>query len=530
MGDVILSIIVLLTFTIVFNRCYKVLWYKLPRLFELTGTTEASNEYSEMTNGITRNDNKFLYKFHTEYSLSSATVSNFIRVIVSGTFGLCIVAIEIVIWQIKTADDEYKGGILTTWLWPILILLLSLSLILVQPFCILITLFDKFLDWRWNVKPLLVPSCLATITWIFLLHYVTLGPFYFTGNLLTKLSILGVTIMSTLSGVASISTLYYVVMFFIDGNENAATMLNNVYHRVAFNFVGTAKLRERMANHKAAVEESIAVMKEVNDPSSVHDSLIREQLIEKIAWYQLEISRIEKLLQESREVRLAKRMFHCVFLLYCTYKLISTFFIRLPTIIFHAFKFPSDYNYENLYEGPEANTGDPLAVTLANIFDFFIFRFTHQQDLDALTKQVSLLLSISLFICSLSTVTTTISYLLTLLPMKLQLLTLSTLQDNNVATLPVTTREPENKCTGNPSIIKNLIVSELTGVYIISTILMVRSNLPYDVSKRLNELLGEKFAVPDIVIDVWFDKVFALSSILTFTGIVIAGVAIKKTL
>lgn len=54
------------------------------------------------------------------------------------------------------------------------------------------------------------------------------------------------------------------------------------------------------------------------------------------------------------------------------------------------------------------------------------------------------------------------------------------------------------------SLIKNLVVSELTGVYVLATSLMIRSHLPFEVSQRLKELLGEKFTVPNIVIDSWF--------------------------
>ena len=79
-----------------------------------------------------------------------------------------------------------------------------------------------------------------------------------------------------------------------------------------------------------------------------------------------------------------------------------------------------------------------------------------------------------------------------------------------------------------PSIIKNLIVSELTGIYILATILMIRSNLPFGVSAKLNELLGEKFTVPNVVIDVWFDKVFAITCVLTLIGIKIAERTLTK--
>lgn len=120
-------------------------------------------------------------------------------------------------------------------------------------------------------------------------------------------------------------------------------------------------------------------------------------------------------------------MFQLVFLVYCVYKLTSIWFVSVPRLILHFINYPTDYSYE--YFDNDSKKKDPLAISLANMLDFFLFRFQHQTDLDSLVKQISLLLSISLFICSLSTVTTTISYLLTLLPVKLQILALRTMQN-----------------------------------------------------------------------------------------------------
>lgn len=274
------------------------------------------------------------------------------------------------------------------------------------------------------------------------------------------------------------------------------------------------------------------ILSKIDNEPGGSDSVLREQLIEKIGWYQLELGKIENKLQDSKQVRTVKKLFQLGFLLYCIYKLISTFTIKVPHIIMHAIAHPKDYSYEyfeKLSKGnDEASSGDPLAVTLANIFDFLIFRFNYQQELDSLTKQISLILSISLFICSISTVTTTISYLLRLFPLRLQLLALSTIQSNgDEKGLPISNNNRYNT-KKKPSIIKNLIVSELTGIYILATILMIRSNLPFGVSAKLNELLGEKFTVPNVVIDVWFDKVFAITCVLTLIGIKIAERTLTK--
>lgn len=85
--------------------------------------------------------------------------------------------------------------------------------------------------------------------------------------------------------------------------------------------------------------------------------------------------------------------------------------------------------------------------------------------------------------------------------------------------LPTNTKVSSRR---NPSIIKNLIVSELIGVYVVSTILLIRSNLPFGTALKLKELLGEKFTMPTGAIDSWFDKIYALVCIISVVGIHIA--------
>lgn len=197
----------------------------------------------------------------------------------------------------------------------------------------------------------------------------------------------------------------------------------------------------------------------------------------------------------------------------------------MPKIVVHSLRYPNDFEYKSYDDG--GSDKDPLAVTISNILDFFLFRFNYQQELDSLTKQISLVLSICLFVCSLSTVSTTISYLLTLLPVRLQVLALSALQNKDNSELPKS-KQDIYLVRKTASIIKNLAVSELTGVYILATILMIRSNLPYEVSQRVNELLGERFTVPNVVIDIWSDKIFALSALFTIVGIKIAERTLTK--
>jgi len=70
--------------------------------------------------------------------------------------------------------------------------------------------------------------------------------------------------------------------------------------------------------------------------------------------------------------------------------------------------------------------------------------------------------------------------------------------------------------------INNFLSSELAGVYVVATVLMIRSNLPFDVAQRLRDMLGQKFTVTSFVIDCWFDEIYAISCILTIFFIKLA--------
>lgn len=519
-----------ITALLVYKYAYDILWYKLQNLFELIPSSSSSHPYSSAIASINKSQNGFLYKLYTEYSVSSNNVLRVIRTLVSGTLALCVVAVEIVLWQIKTADSSKGGDVITDFMWPASSALLAASLILIQPFCILITMLNKFFEDRLAIDKLLLCSCAAATIWILGLYQISFGPFYYSSSPLTRLSLVGVTIMGVLSGIASMSTPYYVARFLLNWQKDAPVVLNHAFSHISMMYFSTAMIQERMQEYESNVEQNVLILKKLEQSPGGLDSVMREQLLEKIGRYQLQIAKLEIRLKESREITLAKRIFHLGFLCYCVYKLVSTFLLRVPQIITHAVSYPSDYDYKKFYSDEDSlSSGDPLAVTLANVFDLFFFGFDHQQDLDSLTKQISLLVSLSLFICSLSTVTTTISYLLTLLPAKLQILAFATIQDNADKTLPIHTKENKSIYGKKPSIIKNLVVSELTGVYLLSTILLIRSNLPNDVSRNLNTLLGENFALPNIAIDIWFDEVFAVSAILTLIGIVIVERTVTRT-
>ncbi|CDO93861.1 unnamed protein product [Kluyveromyces dobzhanskii CBS 2104] len=520
------SLVILLTFCLVFDRSYHVLWFKIQKLFDILPSSSLTIEEIGSADiiSLSGSNDSLLHKFYSEYSLSSKRIYKSVRILFSITFAAYVVAIEIVLWQIKAADSGEDGNFVTTVMWPSLLGLFFVSLIIVQPFLMLLFLLNKFFEDRVSMRKLAPAAIAISFTWLTLMYFLTVGPFGYTHNLLTKVSVIGVCVMGILSGLASVSTPYYAFQCF--KNRNRRDMKHATHNKVETLWFKTSAIRDRIREYEECVEKSISLLKTLSTSSNQADISTAIKLKEGIAWYQLEIVKLNGTLQESKNVRLLKQLFQLIFLVYCFYKLTHVWFVAVPKLIIHSYKFPSDSSYE--FFDNQTNEKDPLAITIANTLNFLILRLAHQNDLDSLIKQISLTLSVSLFACSISTVTTTISYLLTLLPIKLQILALSAMQSSSRSLELPKSRKDLYDAKKPPSIIKNLAVCELTGIYILSTILMIRSNLPTDVSSKVNQLLGERFTIPNVVIDVWSDKTFAFSSLLTIIGIKVAERTLHK--
>ncbi|CAR23214.1 uncharacterized protein KLTH0E03894g [Lachancea thermotolerans CBS 6340] len=519
-SDVLLFILLSGSFFVAFKASNRVLWYKVQHIFDLDSA--ASRVGGLDLNLLEAQTDGFLSKFHSQFALSSKKAMKGVRVLFSSTFALCLIAMEMTLCQIMAVNDEVSAqSNLVTISWLITSVGLALNLILVQPYLILLSVLDKFYGDKIKVDYLALVASGLILGWVFTLNFFGWGPFFYSTNMLTKLSIMGVSVMAFLSGVASVSTPYYVFQLIRYKRRKPDSSFSE---RIPVAWMDDVVLREQKGECERRIQEGLDTLKSINSQPNGANPVLRQRHIEEIAKFQLELARLEPRTKESKHVRDLKKYSQLGFLVYCVYKLLNTFFWKIPVLAWHSFHYPFDHSYERLgYSEGGSSSSDPLAVTVANVLSFFLFRFKDQQGKESLAKQISLVLSVSLFACSVSTVTTTISYLTTLLPTRLQILALKTMQRDSSTNVLPTSSKPRYEYKQRPSVIKNLLVSELTGVYILATILMIRSNLPLDVASRLNQMLGEEFGVPDIVIEVWFDKVFAMSSILSFVGIKVAG-------
>ncbi|CAI5757905.1 unnamed protein product [Candida verbasci] len=181
---------------------------------------------------------------------------------------------------------------------------------------------------------------------------------------------------------------------------------------------------------------------------------------------------------------------------YCIYRILNVFFIKLPLLYFTKEKIVESAVVEP-EEAPSSK--DALAITLSKlILSIISVPMSEAQ----LVNQLSFILSGSLFICSFSNV-------------------LRTFQSFNKFF------NPDSEFTKNW--LKHLFIAELLGVYVIATALLIRTNLPTNLSNQISKILslsgssnGRTTSVEEVVfIDNWFDKIFALSCIITILVIVI---------
>ncbi|AQZ09752.1 YHR078W [Zygosaccharomyces parabailii] len=519
MGDAAMLIGLLITAMVTFHWSYSSLWFEVGRLFEGVATT-SNKAIIENIPKLEIDDNHMFYKFYTNYSVSSSKILQAMRILFCIAMVSYAVTIEIVLWQIKTADEKQQINFIASYIWPSISVALSILLILVQPFFALMLLLNKFYHDKMDVDSLVIITSISLLSTITALNFTTIGPFKYTENVLTKLSIVGITIMAILSAVASVSTLYYTYLML---KSKFCGISSDYTNRVLDdNSTGTLlwyadeMVKKRMESYRKHMEEDIKILRRLDQEPNGKNSPMRDQLVEKIGWYQLELGQLDSRLQEPKYRQTAKKLFHFFFMVYCLYKVIMTFTKRIPVIVSDSFKNNRNEQLE------ENNLGaDPLAITIANILDILFFRFNYQHDLDALTRQISLVISTSLFVCSFSTVATTISYMVALLPTRFRILAMYAIHSGeNMSELPHFKKSVKQLSTRKaPSIIKNLFISELSGIYVVATILTIRSNLPFEVSQRVNDLLGERFAVPNVVIDSWFEIIYGTFCVLTMFGI-----------
>ena len=238
MYEFLFFIMLVISSVVVYSWSYNRLWFKLHLLFDDTNSvnwdciSQLPESWHQNPNLYTKDN--FMQKFYTEYSLSSNKVSRYIRILFSLAMSCYVMTIEIVLFYIKTSDNGKQADFITEFIWPMIAFLLSLMLILIQPFCILISILNKFFNDKLDMDRLIIVTTVVIGGLITVLYTINFGPFFFSNNILTRLSIAGLTLMAHLSGIACVSTVYYTSVFlwyrFMDKKHSSiyhSSMLNN---------------------------------------------------------------------------------------------------------------------------------------------------------------------------------------------------------------------------------------------------------------------------------------------------------------
>lgn len=198
-------------------------------------------------------------------------------------------------------------------------------------------------------------------------------------------------------------------------------------------------------------------------------------------------------------------VFNVAFSVYCLYRIVNVVLIRLP---YHFFWSQKDFqdaamnitdDREKSSETLNKNTKDALAITIAKLIQSVSGYLPMSET--QLINQVSFILSGSLFVCSFQNVLVTFKSLGRILP-------------GNTTSVSLSVK----------SWLKNLVVSELLAIYVIATALLIRSNLPPEISNLMLKILslrGTNSATASATdtemefIDELFDKVFGVTCVIT---------------
>ena len=186
-------------------------------------------------------------------------------------------------------------------------------------------------------------------------------------------------------------------------------------------------------------------------------------------------------------------IFNVAFAIYCVYRIINVFIIK-QVLLFLREPNQDDTGIINDYDDDAASNTDALAITISKLI-LSTTQISMQET--QLVNQISLILSGSLFVCSFSNV-------------------LKTFQSFTKYFPSITKISPTTK-----DWLKNLVITELLGIYVISTAILIRTNLPTNLSNQISKILsltGSSASNALLTsakevkfIDDWFDKVFGIA-------------------
>ncbi|KAG7791718.1 hypothetical protein KL910_001844 [Ogataea haglerorum] len=288
----------------------------------------------------------------------------------------------------------------------------------------------------------------------------------FFSNTLIEVTMLGVTCLAALNGIGSVSALYY---SFVKKHKRV---------RKADIARGVETLRtttELIHTRTTELAQSPTNSDLKNELGALNQ--MKRELLQDLSFL---VANYHSQQYAATLRGKVSKWANVLFSLYCLYKIVNIMVIRLPIIYFEEFGLKSPK--------PDAQSADTLSVTIARIIAKHYDIGDYE---DQLATNVSFVLSFFLFCCSFQSVVTTFHKLGKLLP-----------SAKHQSTAP------------DSSLFFDLLVCELTGVYLLSTTLLLHTHL-----------LASSLTLFDhdiTFIDVWFDKCFGFGCTVSIVGLFIS--------
>ncbi|KAK6463320.1 Abscisic acid G-protein coupled receptor-domain-containing protein [Scheffersomyces coipomensis] len=256
--------------------------------------------------------------------------------------------------------------------------------------------------------------------------------------------------------------------------------------------------------------EEEELKREINSLHSLRNNLYNETI--NIITKYIDNENLKLNTFENNLLNTAYKWFTYGLAVYCIYRIMNVLLIRLPSQLFmknnlnqitseSSSIIDEDQTQKPI---PQTPSKDALAVTLSRIVLFTFRNITISEA--QLANQLSFVLSGGLFICSFSNVLLTFKSFTRFFP-------------------PSSSSSSITK-----SWLKHVIIAQLLGIYVIATALLIRTNLPSNLSTQISKILSLSGSsiknVNDSLreidfIDKWFDKVFGFTVVITMCSLII---------
>lgn len=409
------------------------------------------------------------------------------RVAFTITVMATVLAIQFILWQFQ--NSQINSVDLKLWEWNLWVLVLMI--VFVQPALMCVLLFNKLL--RDSAEQTKLGSCAAVmICWLvfiskgyLLTDMVVVGGGGVLSYYLQRVSIMGVTLIAILNGVGSYSTVYYYLYKTVTPvDEMDVEAAQKRVHHLEESLSRTEELIKQL--HQS---QSDQLTQRTNKKPK--GSFLDLSMLSRLSRKPTELDTLTKLknelyikLMRAQQSLSAEPMSRItthvnrVISVYCLFKVAQVLVVHLLQYI-HS----NDIN---------TSRSDPLVITVAHVLELF----TSQEE-EFLINQLSFIISGALFVLSFNGVFLTLTHVYRFLP------------------IDITSLQQSRKSV---SAIKNMILAELLAIYVLATLLILKSNLTAIYSQNLTTLTMTRGM--DIgLVDNWFDKVYLLSVVMT--GVVI---------